>query len=59
MDNIKKVTIHDIAQRLNVTASTVSRALNGSSRISDRTKKAVQKIASELNYEPQSSSICP
>ncbi|MEM1259355.1 MAG: LacI family DNA-binding transcriptional regulator, partial [Bacteroidota bacterium] len=44
--------IHDIAERLNITASTVSRALNGNPRISERTKKAVLKTADELNYEP-------
>ncbi|MEM9361385.1 MAG: LacI family DNA-binding transcriptional regulator [Bacteroidota bacterium] len=52
MENIKKTTIHDIAQKLNVTASTVSRALNGNPRISDSTRKAVMKTARELNYEP-------
>ncbi|MFT2009606.1 LacI family DNA-binding transcriptional regulator [Pontibacter sp. 13R65] len=47
-----KVTIHDIAEKLNVTASTVSRALNDNPRISDATKKAVLKIAKQLNYQP-------
>lgn len=48
----KKITIHDIAEKLNVTASTVSRALNGNPRISDSTRKAVLKTARDLNYEP-------
>ncbi len=52
MENTKKTTIHDIAEKLNVTASTVSRALKGNPRISDSTKKAVLKTARELNYEP-------
>lgn len=47
-----KTTIHDIAKKLNVTASTVSRALNDSPRISDATKKIVHKAALELNYQP-------
>ncbi len=47
-----RVTIHDIAEKLNITASTVSRALNGSSRISESTKKAVLKTAKQLNYQP-------
>lgn len=47
-----KVTIHDIAKKLNVTASTVSRALNDNPRISENTKKIVQKAAKELNYQP-------
>lgn len=48
----EKSTIHDIARRLNVTASTVSRALNDHPRISESTKKAVQKAAQKLNYQP-------
>jgi LacI family transcriptional regulator len=47
-----KTTIHDIAAQLNVTASTVSRALNNHPRISVATKKAVQKVAETLNYQP-------
>ena len=52
MANNSKITIHDIANKLNITASTVSRALNNNPRISDATKKAVQKAAKELNYQP-------
>ena len=52
MEHSKKTTIHDIAERLNVTASTVSRALNGNPRISDNTRKAVLRAARELDYEP-------
>ena len=48
----KKYTIHDIAKKLNITASTVSRALNDHPRISEATKKAVQKTALKLNYQP-------
>lgn len=48
----EKTTIHDIARKLNITASTVSRALNDNPRISDATKKAVQKAAQKLNYHP-------
>lgn len=50
--NKEKVTIHDIAKQLNITASTVSRALKNHPRISDETKKAVQKVAAKLNYQP-------
>ena len=48
----KKYTIHDIAKKLNITASTVSRALNDHPRISEATKKAVQRAAVKLNYQP-------
>lgn len=52
METKAKVTIHDIAEKLNVTASTVSRALNNSPRISEVTKKAVLKAAKQMNYQP-------
>ena len=48
----EKSTIHDIARKLNITASTVSRALNDHPRISVETKKAVLKAAQKLNYQP-------
>jgi LacI family transcriptional regulator len=47
----EKATIHDIAKKLNITASTVSRALNDHPRISDETKKLVAKAAEKLNYQ--------
>jgi LacI family transcriptional regulator len=47
-----KSTIHDIAEKLNITASTVSRALNNHPRISNATKKAVLKAAETLHYQP-------
>ncbi|MBK5279937.1 MAG: LacI family DNA-binding transcriptional regulator [Bacteroidia bacterium] len=48
----ERVTIHDIAKMLNITASTVSRALKNHPRISEETKKEVQKVALKLNYQP-------
>lgn len=48
----KKTTIHDIAEYLNITGSTVSRALNDHPKISKATKKAVQKAVIKLNYQP-------
>ena len=47
-----RTTIHDIARELNITASTVSRALNGSTTISERTRTAVLQMAERLNYKP-------
>ena len=52
MKDKSKTTIHDIASKLNITASTVSRALNNNPRISEDTRKAVQKTAKQLNYQP-------
>lgn len=48
----KKTTIHDIAEYLGITGSTVSRALNDHPKISKATKKAVQKAVIKLNYQP-------
>jgi LacI family transcriptional regulator len=50
--SIKKATVHDIALKLGITASTVSRALNDHPRISAATKKLVLKTAKEVNYQP-------
>ena len=47
----KKVTIYDIAKKLNITAATVSRALNNNPNISEATKELVMKTASKMNYE--------
>ncbi|MBI1226056.1 MAG: substrate-binding domain-containing protein [Bacteroidetes bacterium] len=46
------VTIHDIAKELNVSSSTVSRALKGHHSIGEATTKAVKKLAEELGYRP-------
>src|SRR6187200_599145 len=48
----ERATIHDIAKKLNITASTVSRALKDHPRISESTKLAVQNAAKKLNYQP-------
>lgn len=50
-------TIKEIAKRLNVSVSTVSRALNDHPRIGLRTKMRVKQLAKELNYEPNSQAI--
>lgn len=45
------VTIRDIARIAGVSHSTVSRSLNDSPLISEKTKKRIKKIAKELNFE--------
>ncbi|MEN9443189.1 MAG: hypothetical protein RIS47_79 [Bacteroidota bacterium] len=47
----KKITIHDIAKRLNITASSVSRALHNNPRISEATRNLVHEAASEMGYQ--------
>ena len=51
MKSQKRTTIHDIARKLNIAASSVSRALNNSSKVSAATKELVLKTAKELNYQ--------
>ena len=46
------VTINDIAQHLNLSVSTVSKALNDYKDVSDETKERVLKAAHELGYHP-------
>ena len=50
MDN-KEVTIHDIAEILGINSSTVSRALNNSPRVAQKTKDKILKKANELGYQ--------
>lgn len=47
----KDVTIYDIAEKLNLSASTVSRALNNHPIIKEKTRKLVQLTAKEMNFE--------
>lgn len=49
-----QVTLKDIAKRLNVSPSTVSRALKNNPEIGEATRNAVIKLAKELNYQPNS-----
>ncbi|MEQ9230384.1 MAG: LacI family DNA-binding transcriptional regulator [Cyclobacteriaceae bacterium] len=48
------VTIKDIARELDISPSTVSRALKDHAEISKETKEAVNRVAKELNYQPNS-----
>ena len=47
----KRTTIYDIAEKLNITASSVSRALNNSNYVNENTKQLILKTAAELNYK--------
>ncbi len=48
----KAITIKDLAQALNISVSTVSRALKNNPEISEETRKTVQALAKELGYRP-------
>lgn len=52
MEENKHVTIYDIAERLNLATSTISRALKDHHTISDKTIKKVKKTAEEMGFVP-------
>ena len=47
----KRITIYDLADALNISASYVSRALNNDPYLNEKTKELVQAKARELNYK--------
>ena len=47
-----QATIRDLALKLNISISTVSRALRNAPDVNPETKKAVHALAKKLNYEP-------
>ncbi|GET27378.1 LacI family DNA-binding transcriptional regulator [Prolixibacter sp. NT017] len=49
-----RITIHDLAKELGLSSSTVSRALQGNPRISEKTRKEVTELAAKWNYQPNS-----
>ncbi|MDX2285908.1 MAG: LacI family DNA-binding transcriptional regulator [Bacteroidia bacterium] len=51
----KQTTLLELAKRLNLSPSTVSRALNGRHRISEETRKRVKALADQLEYQPNPS----
>lgn len=48
----RRTSLKDLADRLNVSIATVSRALRNSHEVSDDMCKRVQNLARELNYRP-------
>lgn len=54
---IKRTKLKDIAEALNISVTTVSRAINSKSDISDETRKAVLEMAEQLNYRPNALAI--
>ncbi|MGM0862069.1 MAG: LacI family DNA-binding transcriptional regulator [Bacillota bacterium] len=47
-----KTTIYDVAKEANVSISTVSKVLNHTGNISEKTKKRIWKVIEELQYQP-------
>ncbi len=50
MNSYKEITIYDIADKLNISSTTVSRALSDHDTISLKTRKKVKDTAKELGY---------
>lgn len=50
--NTRRATLRDVAELAGVAVSTASRALSGSTAISEATRVKVQKAARELHYTP-------
>ena len=46
------ITIQDVARLAEVSTATVSRVMNGSDKVSDKTKNKVQEAIKKLNYTP-------
>ena len=53
----KRATLKDISKALNISITTVSRALNDKDDISPQTKRAVLEVARILNYKPNSLAV--
>lgn len=49
-----KPTIYDVAKEANVSIATVSKVLNNTGRISEKTKHKILQIMKELEYQPSS-----
>ena len=47
---MKKATIYDVAREAGVSLATVSRVINGSSVVREKTKEKVMKVIDELNF---------
>ncbi len=46
-----RVTLNDIAEKLNISANTVSKALNNKAKVSDELRRTIMETAKEMGYE--------
>lgn len=47
-----KTTIYDVAKAAGVSITTVSRVINNTGRISDKTRQKVMNVMNEMAYTP-------
>ena len=47
---MSQITLHDLAKKLNISVSTVSKALKDYPDVSEKTKKKVIALADKLNF---------
>lgn len=52
LNDQNQVTIKDLARELDLSITTISRALNGYSDVGAKTKERVRRVASEMGYTP-------
>lgn len=52
-----QATLKIIAERLNISVTTASKALKGYSDVSEKTRRAVIELAKEINYTPNSFAV--
>ena len=45
-------TLHEVAREAGVSSATVSRFLNGTSKVSDAKRKSIENVIEKLNYKP-------
>jgi DNA-binding LacI/PurR family transcriptional regulator len=53
----QRVTISDLARRLDISKASVSYALNGRSGVSEETRQRVLSLAAELGFHPNSAAV--
>jgi len=54
---MKTVTLREIAEELNISITTVSKALKGYADVSDSTRERVKHVAEKLNYRPNAFAV--
>ena len=52
INSVKSITIYDIAEEAGVSASTVSRVLNGSASVRKEKREKIQQIIEKYNFRP-------